>query len=148
MLLMTWSPADTTSITASFMYRSLPVDSPLRNLYRCRHDERQHVTGRPDWMSASACGSGEYPVDWWFPEPHDKMPAFEAKRVCKTACPVRAECEEYATVFPTVLEGIWGGHGVKAIRHRRHARGIRTITDVELTGLPSRKPLDVAGLQG
>lgn len=57
----------------------------------------------PEWMDWASCA--EIGGDAWFPEPSAN--AREAKAIC-AACPVLAECLQYAMDDPS-LTGIWGG---------------------------------------
>ncbi|GIU91331.1 MAG: transcriptional regulator WhiB [Acidimicrobiia bacterium] len=57
-----------------------------------------------DWRELAACAASE--VDF-FPPAGDVQAVVKAKAVC-FACPVRAECLEYALATEQP-EGVWGG---------------------------------------
>jgi WhiB family redox-sensing transcriptional regulator len=60
------------------------------------------------WRDAAACR--ETDIDF-FPSPEDSAGISRAKAVC-AACPVAADCLEYA-IETRQHEGIWGGHTPK-----------------------------------
>ena len=68
------------------------------------------------WMDDALCK--EVGGDFWFPD--KGQPVRQARRVC-AACPVRAECLEYALEHSEAW-GIWGGLSVEARRELRRAR--------------------------
>jgi WhiB family transcriptional regulator, redox-sensing transcriptional regulator len=61
---------------------------------------------RPRWMRRAACrGQG---FDAWFPPGHDYGEEAEAGKLVCAACPVRAECLDYA-LDGRIRHGLWGG---------------------------------------
>lgn len=55
----------------------------------------------------SACSAPGVDPSWFYPEPGDTETEAYAKRIC-CACPLRAECLEYALEHDEVW-GVWGG---------------------------------------
>lgn len=81
------------------------------------------------WMPFAACAF--IPVEVFFPGPTDGD-GREARGVC-TACPVRAQCREYATA-ERIPDGIWGGEGAgRRIRQwqRRAAVSESTVRSLD-----------------
>lgn len=77
------------------------------------------------WQDRAACR--DKPTEWWFAnngrKPYSKTNQ-RALAVCE-ACPVRAECLDYALEIPPPWHGIFGGHNVAerlAIYKQRHDR--------------------------
>lgn len=68
----------------------------------------------PSWMLDAVCGSGEYPLDWWYPEPGQNEYVEAATRVCR-GCPVVAQCLRWA--FET--EDRWAILGGKTANQRK-----------------------------
>lgn len=70
------------------------------------------------WRRESECRkSDKYHPELWFPEGHSdryKPQIAEAKRVCKTECPVRAQCLRWILDYEGSVKtnsrwGIWAG---------------------------------------
>ena len=57
-------------------------------------------------MEQAACR--DYPGEWWFPFNLLSLEARKAQHICRTLCPVRAECHSLATSNRETF-GIWGG---------------------------------------
>ena len=71
------------------------------------------------WMDDGLCK--EVGGDFWFPD--KGQPVRQARRVC-AACPVRAECLEYALSWPGLpVDGIWGGTSKEQRRMLLRDRG-------------------------
>lgn len=82
------------------------------------------MIGTPGWMGAAACKGCD--TNRWFPERGE--PTDDVKAICR-ACPVIAECLEYALTTPE-RAGVWGGTSEKERRRIRRqrakaARGVR-----------------------
>ena len=58
----------------------------------------------PEWVEDAACARVD--ADLWYPEKGAVSP--EAKRICKTRCRVREQCETWA-LDNHEQYGIWGG---------------------------------------
>lgn len=71
------------------------------------------------WMESALCRQVGNP-DWWFPAKGGG--AREARKVC-AACPVQAECLQYA--LDHGADGIWGG---TSARERRRLGGSITVS--------------------
>lgn len=69
------------------------------------------MTVDPEWMSAGLCAQVD--GELWYPEKGDSTRP--AKKIC-AACPVRAECLDYALTRREAF-GVWGGLS-PAERHR------------------------------
>ena len=62
-----------------------------------------------DWRERAACR--QYDPEWWFAYEKDSVSQATARRaldICRTLCPVRQECLEFAEREPERY-GIWGG---------------------------------------
>lgn len=94
-------------------------------------DER--TAAQAQWMNDGACASGQYDRDLWFPEWGDTGAAAKAKRICNQDCPVRDKCAEYAVTFPVDLLGVWGGMSRKEIRRERISRGVKSLSESDLS---------------
>lgn len=90
-----------------------------------------------DWKQEAVCGSGKYDPDLWFPEQSDATGAAKAKGICRTECPVRAQCAEYAINFPLTLTGVWGGLSRREIRAERIRRGLKVESEATFSHLPN-----------
>lgn len=69
-----------------------------------------------DWKLDAACRGK--PTEWWYPQRGDK--AHRAHLICAD-CPVRTECDEYATQHRDT-HGVWGGVSGRA--RRRTLQGL------------------------
>lgn len=107
---------------------SAPRPGTHRAQPRARHVGRARTGGltwadlglSPDdlaWHERAACR--ETDPDAFFPDEHGQMLHLSvARRVCR-ACPVQAECRDYALARPALV-GVWGGLTVnERIRLRR-----------------------------
>jgi len=65
------------------------------------------------WRDRALCA--QVGGDWWFPEANKKAP--EAKAICQ-ACPVRAQCLQYA-LDAGETAGIWAGYSGRQLRRMR-----------------------------
>jgi WhiB family transcriptional regulator, redox-sensing transcriptional regulator len=85
------------------------------------------AVGPPPWVLSAVCATHPDP-DLWFP-PRGPDPGREAKAFC-AACPVAAECLEYA-LSHSIREGIWGGvgEGDRRLLHRRRVRRARQAAE-------------------
>ena len=68
------------------------------------------------WTTDALCAQTD--GDWWYPELGS--PARAAKTICR-ACPVTAECLDYALTHHEAY-GIWGGLTERQRRRLRHGR--------------------------
>ena len=73
----------------------------------------------PGWMVEGLCQQVD--PDLWFPE-DDPWQAQRAKQLCQ-ACPVLAECAEYA-IHRYIPHGVWGGMSADDRRNYRQRHGI------------------------
>lgn len=78
-----------------------------------------HLTVRPDWMTAAAC-RGRSDVDFF---PGRGEPGDEARAICAT-CQVRDDCLDYALSLPGNADGVWAGTSKRervTLRRRQRA---------------------------
>lgn len=60
------------------------------------------------WMDDGACTQAINPDAWFPPRPNSVPPETAlAIKVCRTRCPVQAQCLRYALAHP--VQGVWGG---------------------------------------
>lgn len=75
------------------------------------------------WAEQALCAQAD--PDTWFPEQGHHTLAAIAKRIC-AACPVRAECLDYALsgadTWQGITTGIWGGTTPRERSRLRQAR--------------------------
>lgn len=78
-----------------------------------------------DWIDRAKCGpkAGHAFADNFHPEKNDIGIEAEAKRVCRTQCPVRWECLAYALAH-NEPHGIWGGYNERERRNLKAGRPI------------------------
>ena len=100
---------------ASMAFFATPTAAPLG------HEDGHRVTlwpEAPDWHARAACRGSD--VDF-FPTRGDGAGVAACRAIC-AACPVRAECLEWALAH-SERHGVWGGYTVKErIRIKRHRR--------------------------
>jgi hypothetical protein len=85
-----------------------------------------------DWHGLGACRGEDTELFY------DEARVAEAKLVCNTGCPVRAECEAYA-IENRVSDGVWGGKTPRErdnVSHREKKRRWREAQRAR--GLPAR----------
>ncbi|WP_396654917.1 WhiB family transcriptional regulator [Microbacterium paraoxydans] len=69
---------------------------------------------RPEsWMRGAMCA--QIGGDDWFPKHGDLPTAERAKRICREACPVQAQCLEFA-LRTGQSTGIWAGYSAKSLQ--------------------------------
>lgn len=73
------------------------------------------------WMAKGLCAGLD--PDLFFPVRGANLQGEEAKKVCNTPCPVKAECFEYAVLIGEE-QGVWGGGQGPDFRRARKERGI------------------------
>jgi len=73
------------------------------------------------WRAKAGCASPDVDRRWFYPARGDMVAVAAAKAVC-WACPVTAECLDYALSRPEI-HGIWGGLGA------RERRGLRAVSE-------------------
>lgn len=73
------------------------------------------------WMQEGACTQSD--PDAWFAEQDETDLTRQAKRVCRTVCPVREQCLEYA-LRSGEQSGVWGGFTAMELRQIRHGRRV------------------------
>ena len=61
----------------------------------------------PAWMDRALCAGSTHPEDWFPEHTPENRHNQRARDIC-TACPVKAECLEYARQINAGY-GIWGG---------------------------------------
>jgi WhiB family redox-sensing transcriptional regulator len=71
-----------------------------------------------DWMREGVCAQVDPNV--WHPEKGGSVKA--AVRICRTTCPVAAQCLNYALEQGERLTGVWGGTTERERRVLRRAR--------------------------
>lgn len=75
---------------------------------------------RPEtWMQGATCA--QIGGDDWSPKHGDLPTAERAKQVCREACPVRAQCLEFA-LRTNQREGIYAGYSPKSLERLRRNR--------------------------
>lgn len=65
-----------------------------------RTDRQRRALAWPEWVNAAACA--DHPPEWWAPDldaraRHMTPDGLAGARICATACPVAAECQQRAT---------------------------------------------------
>ncbi|HEY1617582.1 MAG TPA: WhiB family transcriptional regulator, partial [Streptosporangiaceae bacterium] len=74
------------------------------------------------WRDYSACGTAD-PDSWFPPEDSNQYTVATAVKVCRTCCPVRGECLEFALENPEDAEyGVWAGLYRRELRRLRRER--------------------------
>jgi hypothetical protein len=76
----------------------------------------------PAWHARAGCAGHDWTM-WFPPETGNSAAAFKAKVICRTECPVTAECLQFA-MDNHEKHGIWGGLGEKQRRDLRRAHTI------------------------
>jgi WhiB family redox-sensing transcriptional regulator len=75
-----------------------------------------------DWVDRAACRDDDTAI--YFPDRGDASALTLARERC-AACPVRAECLDYALGFPAgELQGVWGGLSQRERRRLRSRMGV------------------------
>ncbi len=88
----------------------------MTDLFRTHTDTATFLELKPEpWTRSPSCA--ETDPDLFFPDRKAGDSAAAAKRICH-ACPVQAECLEYAVRTNQTI-GIWGGRAVRQIREAR-----------------------------
>lgn len=69
----------------------------------------RHVTPPPkSWRDkTAACADEAYDPEWWFSHA-DSPEAKEARRICRTECPLLEQCLAHALIT-NEQNGVWGG---------------------------------------
>jgi WhiB family redox-sensing transcriptional regulator len=71
-----------------------------------------------DWMREGTCAQVD--PDVWHPEKGGSVRA--AVRICRTVCPVAAQCLSYALAQEERVTGVWGGTTERERRVLRKSR--------------------------
>ena len=79
-------------------------------------------TSSENWRTRATCR--DYNPEWWFTTGSDNKNRQRAQTICRTACPVREQCREWA-VRNGIEYGIFGGETAKERNTRLRAEGHR-----------------------